>query len=58
MAFFDGFTLTRVAVPDGNIRVYQGGSGLLLLHGNPQSHCIRPARQTLGRFPVPLLPRL
>ena len=60
MAFFDGFTLTQVAVPDGTIRVRQGGSGppLLLLHGNPQSHCIRPARQTLGRFPVPLLPRL
>lgn len=41
MAFFDGFTLTRVTVPDGTIRVRHGGSGppLLLLHGNPQSHC-------------------
>jgi haloacetate dehalogenase len=42
MAFFDGFTLTHVAVPGGNIRVRHGGSGppLLMLHGNPQSHCM------------------
>jgi haloacetate dehalogenase len=40
--FFDGFTLTRVEVPGGSIRLRHGGSGppLLLLHGNPQSHCI------------------
>lgn len=40
--FFDGFTLTRVTVPGGSIRLRHGGSGppLLLLHGNPQSHCI------------------
>ena len=39
--FFDGFTLTRVEVPGGSIRLRHGGSGppLLLLHGNPQSHC-------------------
>ena len=40
--FFDGFTLTRVAVPGGDIRLRIGGSGppLVLLHGNPQTHCI------------------
>jgi haloacetate dehalogenase len=40
--FFDGFTLSKVAVPGGSIRLRHGGSGppLLLLHGNPQSHCI------------------
>lgn len=40
--FFDGFTLTTVAVPGGSIRLRHGGSGppLLLLHGNPQTHCI------------------
>lgn len=40
--FFDGFTLTRIEVPGGSIRLRHGGSGppLLLLHGNPQSHCI------------------
>jgi haloacetate dehalogenase len=40
--FFDGFTLTKVEVPGGSIRLRHGGSGppLLLLHGNPQSHCI------------------
>lgn len=40
--FFDGFTLTRVEVPGGSIRLRHGGSGppLLLLHGNPQTHCI------------------
>ena len=42
MAFFEGFTLTHVAVPDGSIRVRHGGSGppLLMLHGNPQTHCM------------------
>jgi len=41
MGFFDGFTLSRIAVPGGTIRARRGGSGppLLLLHGNPQSHC-------------------
>lgn len=40
--FFDGFTLTKVAVPGGDIRLRIGGSGppLVLLHGNPQTHCI------------------
>ena len=39
---FDGFTLTTVEVPGGSIRLRHGGSGppLLLLHGNPQTHCI------------------
>jgi len=38
--FFDGFTLARVPVPGGTIRLRHGGSGppLLLLHGNPQTH--------------------
>ena len=56
MAFFDGFTLTQVTVPDGNIRVRHGGSGppLLLLHGNPQSHCMwhRVAPALAQRFTV------
>ena len=32
--FFDGFTLTRIRVRDGEMRVRHGGSGpsLLLLH--------------------------
>ncbi len=40
--FFDGFTLTRVAVADGTLRVRIGGSGppVLLLHGNPQTHAM------------------
>ena len=40
--FFEGFTLTNVAVPGGSIRLRHGGSGppLLLLHGNPQTHAM------------------
>ena len=40
--FFEGFTLTHVAVPGGTIRLRHGGSGppLLLLHGNPQTHAM------------------
>jgi haloacetate dehalogenase len=40
--FFDGFTLTKIAVPGGEIRLRHGGSGppLLLLHGNPQTHAM------------------
>jgi haloacetate dehalogenase len=39
--FFEGFTLTKIEVPGGSVRLRHGGSGppLLLLHGNPQSHC-------------------
>jgi haloacetate dehalogenase len=39
--FFEGFTLTTIPIPGGSIRLRHGGSGppLLLLHGNPQSHC-------------------
>jgi haloacetate dehalogenase len=39
---FDGFTLTRLKLPGGDIRLRHGGSGppLVLLHGNPQSHLI------------------
>lgn len=40
--FFDGFTLTKVRVRDGDMRLRHGGSGppLLLLHGNPQTHAM------------------
>src|SRR5271155_4271522 len=40
--FFEGFTLTRIEVPGGSVRLRHGGSGppLVLLHGNPPSHCI------------------
>src|SRR3954454_16755060 len=39
---FDGFTLSRIPVRDGTLRVRHGGSGppLLLLHGNPQTHAM------------------
>lgn len=42
MAFFPGFTLERVAVDGGDIRLRRGGDGppLLLLHGNPQTHAM------------------
>jgi haloacetate dehalogenase len=39
--FFDGFTLTRVAVADGiELRVRIGGAGspVVLLHGHPRTH--------------------
>jgi haloacetate dehalogenase len=40
--FFDGFELTHVDLPEGRMRLRHGGSGppLLLLHGNPQTHCM------------------
>ena len=40
--FFEGFELKRVAVPGRVLRVRVGGSGpgLLLLHGNPQTHAM------------------
>ena len=40
--FFDGFTLTKIRVRDGDMRVRHGGDGppLLLLHGNPQTHAM------------------
>jgi haloacetate dehalogenase len=54
--FFKGFTLTTVEVPGGSIRLRHGGSGppLLLLHGNPQTHCIwhRVAPAMARRFTV------
>ena len=54
--FFDGFTLTEITVPAGRIRLRHGGSGppLLLLHGNPQSHCMwhRVAPSLAERFTV------
>ena len=54
--FFDGFTLTEVDVPGGHVRLRHGGSGppLLLLHGNPQSHCMwnRVAPALAKRFTV------
>ena len=52
--FFDGFTLARLDVPGGSIRLRYGGAGppLLLLHGNPQSHCMwnRIAPELARRF--------
>ena len=54
--FFPGFTLTSVPVAGGTIRLRHGGSGppLLLLHGNPQSHCMwhRVAPDLAQRFTV------
>jgi haloacetate dehalogenase len=40
--FFEGFSLTEVAVPGGSMRLRHGGSGppLLMLHGNPQTHAM------------------
>ncbi len=40
--FFEGFTLTTMAVGDGVLRVRTGGAGppVLLLHGNPQTHAM------------------
>lgn len=40
--FFEGFELTRLNVPRGQLRLRIGGDGppLLLLHGNPQSHAM------------------
>lgn len=42
MAFFENFSLEKIAVSDGEIRLRRGGSGppLLLLHGNPQTHAM------------------
>jgi haloacetate dehalogenase len=56
MGFFAGFTLTYLDLPEGRIRLRHGGSGppLLLLHGNPQSHCMwhRVAPALAERFTV------
>jgi haloacetate dehalogenase len=40
--FFPGFTLERIAVRGGELRLRRGGEGppLLLLHGNPQTHAM------------------
>ncbi len=40
--FFPGFTLATATVPGGVVRYRTGGAGpaLLLLHGNPQTHCM------------------
>jgi haloacetate dehalogenase len=40
--FFEGFSLRRIDVVEGQIRLRVGGAGppLLLLHGNPQTHVI------------------
>ncbi len=40
--FFAGFSLERLSVRGGELRLRRGGSGppLLLLHGNPQTHAM------------------
>jgi haloacetate dehalogenase len=40
--FFEGFTLAKIDLPQGRIRLRHGGSGppLVLLHGNPQTHAM------------------
>lgn len=40
MAFFPGFVLETVTLPQGPVRLRRGGSGpaLLLLHGHPRTH--------------------
>jgi haloacetate dehalogenase len=42
VSLFDGFSLERVSVRGGALRVRRGGAGppLLLLHGNPQTHAM------------------
>lgn len=54
--FFEGFNLTTIDVPAGQIRLRHGGSGppLLLLHGNPQTHAMwhRVAPALAERFSV------
>jgi haloacetate dehalogenase len=42
VTFFDGFSLERLSVRGGALRLRRGGSGppLLLLHGNPQTHAM------------------
>jgi len=56
MPFFPDFTLERVTVAGGNIRLRRGGVGppLLLLHGNPQTHAMwhRVAPALAKRFTV------
>ena len=54
--FFEGFTLEKVPVSGGHLRLRRGGSGppLLLLHGNPQTHAMwhRVAPVLARRFSV------
>src|SRR3954471_17708300 len=40
MTLFDGFAVTDVETPRGNVRAWVGGSGppVLLLHGWPETH--------------------
>lgn len=56
MTFFDGFELKMVAVDGGELRVRVGGSGpgLLMLHGNPQTHAMwhLVAPKLIDRFTV------
>ncbi len=54
--FFDRMTLETVRVAGGALRLRHGGSGppLLMLHGNPQTHCMwhAVAPALLDRFTV------
>ena len=50
MAFFPGFALETVTLPQGAIRLRRGGSGpaLVLLHGHPRTHTTWPAAAIAG----------
>lgn len=54
--FFEGFTIAKIDLPHGRIRLRHGGSGppLVLLHGNPQTHVMwhRVAPILARRFTV------
>jgi haloacetate dehalogenase len=53
---FDGFEVHHLVTPEATIRARIGGRGpgLLLLHGNPQTHMMwhRIAPKLAGRFTV------
>ena len=36
--FFEGFEISTLKIKNGHIRYRKAGDGLLMLHGNPQTH--------------------
>ncbi len=54
--FFEGFTIAKIDLPQGRIRLRHAGSGppLVMLHGNPQTHAMwhRVAPELAKRFTV------